>query len=217
MLVESNIPPSQTDYLENRPFSFILNGQRFSIRPFSAKMVDELNKNLFYLTLQMLYRELKPEQIANLLLIKKDDIKDSASPEELKRLTDKIKRTKSLIHLLVRMLDPVNPFRKVGLIVKHNLRYWYSLKTWRLTLKGYFEWYIPTVDDKQTTLLDLISFFHRYSSEEKKTLSQILQAGIGSITSDRKDANGTKSASTEPDWKPDSPSLGMMMLGSRAA
>jgi hypothetical protein len=215
VLIESNIPPNPIDLAENRHFRFSLEGADFSIKPKSMRGLIDYDDDVRHMLILMLHKEFKIDEIAKMMVPTKDDFEPD--PHKIAIVKRKLERAKSTIAFLLKLLEPVPFWVILRLCWKHNLKYWFSPKNWVFCLKQWFEWYLPDHDVGGNGLLDLLSWVYRYSEGEKKKIFQILHEGTGSITKDQKAQNGTKSHSTDAGWRPDSRSLGMMMLGQRAA
>jgi hypothetical protein len=211
LLIQSNIPPKDTDYIESRHFRFSLEGVDFSIRPLGGRGLKDLSEDIRYMLILLMYREFSIEDIAKMLSINKDEMEPDANKIAL--VKRKLQQAQSLIDILLKLLEPVPFWVTLRLCWKHNLKYWFTPKVWVFRLKEWFGWYLPSYDPEGKGLIDVLSWLYRYSEGEKKKISQVLQGGIGNATEGREVRNETQSRSIEEESRQVSQSLGMMILG----
>lgn len=214
--VQSNVPATDLELVENRHFQFTVGGVDFSMKPMSGKQARESDENIRNICLLLYYSEFTVDQIVETTFVKRDDVDESPpSAEKLQTLKKKLENTLSLSQLIVNNLDPI-PFWQVWKVCyRHNRKVWFSPKNWFFSLQGFFDFYLPVHAEGQKTIYDILSYFKRYSTEVKKKVFQILQSGeIGCLTKDQKAANPTSLPLKDGGSRLVSTSLGMQALGS---
>jgi len=214
MTLYSSIPPRPLDYLDDAPFAFEAGGIVFKMRPESLNGVNRITDQIHTIALKMHYQGVSDEDLVEMLYSKQDQDK-SVEISEKAKILQKLKTTQSLVKLTRKHLEPIPFWKTFWILFVYNLKYWYAPRYWVWSLSHWLERHIPPHGGDGSTLFRLLSYFVRYSTEQKKNIFLILQKGIGNLTKDHVEQNQTKSHYGVEEPKPDCRSIGAIMYGSQ--
>lgn len=179
--VNSNIPATDSELVQDKPFSFKAGTIDCLINPLCLRdylYLEEVSHDSLYLTV---FWKLK-------------DDKELAKLFQMDLST--VKRAKNLAKIASKLIEPIPLTTKLKAILNHNKHYKTQPRRWIITLKGFFEAHIPMED-----LKNLLIYLAKYSAQKKTELLQIIQQGLGGVTLG-KEENESETSSTyiEPDF-----------------
>ena len=158
MDVLSNVPAKSKDLLDDKPFTFKIAGYKFTILPLSGSDIDFIDEYLYHSIYSKIYFNIPMDHA----ILKELNV----NPDTLSNAREK---AQNVFDIAINLIQPINPFIKIWILLSYSIKYWYHPKKWTLTFKKWFKSQAGAL-----TLVNLCSLLLEYSREYKKKLSQIL-------------------------------------------
>jgi hypothetical protein len=183
MEVESSVPATPEDLALDRDFVFTAGKYRFTIQPLTLREYYDLERKINASILALVnYGIGYDEQIARVMGVREETL-------------EQIKKSVTIVTLLNNLIH-ISPLKKFKILLLYNLQ---TRSHFAFSMEKYFEYTIPIHE-----ILNLASYFFRYSGEIKKKLLDILQNGIPIVTQSTQERRKTSSVSSAMDMMLDS-------------
>jgi hypothetical protein len=196
MEVRSEVPATEFDLANERPFEFTIDKYFFTVQPLSLHDYYAIEKKLNMVLSALYYYGVDlNKDLATFLKIDSEHITN-------------IKNSENIIKILIRLLQPINPIQRAKMIMGFNLKYRYKPSKWVWSLYGWLEKKMSL-----SQVQDLASWFMRYCSELKKKIFLTLRQGIESATKLQKAMNQDLSDFIDEGWKQGYKAAGLTILG----
>lgn len=188
MHVLSNIPVSDRDQLTEQPFTFVVEGETFTIKPLSLRTYLEVERRIHHSLFDMIHLQDSARQEALHQFFTNVTVPTESQP-------DRNVQADSILLIMIDCLDPEPVWRIAHRLFRHNRKRWFAPSKWVWNRRNWFEKNLSL-----NQLIALVSYLVRYCTEKKTELLSLCLKGIGSATNENKTTSPSSDSESPLDF-----------------